>query len=88
MVAPDISRRHNSDSPCGENSNLERHYGILLPNDFKNYLLTSCPASTSWDSEMGCWWDIDRIKNIPDEYKREIKEQDIRSLCIPMLVLP
>jgi hypothetical protein len=52
---------------------LEQKYHVRLPEDFRDYLLHSCPSSeNNWDSESTCWWPLGRIKNIPEEYKHEI----------------
>lgn len=48
---------------------LERRYGVLLPEDFRTYLLEALPAcGGNMDDAMTTWWEIDLIKNIPDEY--------------------
>jgi hypothetical protein len=46
---------------------------VQLPNDFREYLLESCPLDDNWDQEATYWWPVDRIRNIPEEYKHEIK---------------
>jgi len=56
---------------------LERRYGIILPTDFKNYLLGCCPVGESWDRENTFWHSIDRIQNIPEEYEHDVVEPQI-----------
>ena len=56
---------------------LERRYGVKLPQDFKQYLLTLAPAEDLWEDTDATWWSLDRIKNIPDEYKHPIHEPEI-----------
>jgi hypothetical protein len=51
---------------------LERRYNIGLPDDFRQYLRLSSPVGGATDNEMVTWWNIDRIKNIPDEYPHEL----------------
>jgi hypothetical protein len=53
-------------------ADLEKRYDIRLPGDFRDYLLQSCPKDGSaYDYEM-TWWELDRLKNIPDEYPHAI----------------
>jgi hypothetical protein len=48
---------------------LERRYGVVLPKDFRIYLLEALPAcGGNMDDAMVTWWEIELIKNIPDEY--------------------
>jgi hypothetical protein len=48
---------------------LERRYGVVLPDDFRTYLLEALPAcGGNMDDAMTTWWEIELIKNIPDEY--------------------
>ena len=56
---------------------LQSRYDLTLPNDFRTYLQTVCPATDLWDVEDGNWWSFDRIKNIPDEYRYEISEPTV-----------
>jgi len=56
---------------------LEQRYNVSLPEDFRAYLRTACPAAECWDAEGTAWWSLDRIKNIPDEYAHQIKNPDI-----------
>ena len=56
---------------------LEDRYGIAFPEDFRRYLLTSCPAEENWDDENTNWWPLHRIRNIPDEYEPEISDEEI-----------
>lgn len=47
---------------------LARRYQLHIPDDFREYLAECCPLEENWDDEMGNWWPLARIKNIPDEY--------------------
>jgi hypothetical protein len=47
---------------------LEQRYGVVLPEDFRAYLLTTAPAADYWDEGDGTWWSPERIRNIPEEY--------------------
>lgn len=57
--------------PSKENTilSLEEKYDIILPQDFRQYLLKSCPEPDCDDMDDNgvCWWPLNRIKNIPDE---------------------
>ena len=57
---------------------LERKYGIDLPDDFADYLLHSCPEDDfAVDNNMTSWWPLDRIKSIPEEYQHESSDVTI-----------
>jgi SMI1/KNR4 family protein SUKH-1 len=57
---------------------LEQRYDVQLPRDFRDYLLYSCPLSeNNMDGELTCWWPLNRIKNIPNEYVHEIKNASV-----------
>lgn len=56
---------------------LEQKYGVILPGDFREYLLQSCPLNGEMDSDTTSWWPVDRIKNIPEEYEHEIKNPTV-----------
>ncbi|MBN8810126.1 MULTISPECIES: hypothetical protein [unclassified Sphingomonas] len=47
---------------------LERRYGIVLPADFRAYLLYVAPKEDHWDDGDAIWWPPTRIRNIPEEY--------------------
>ena len=49
-------------------ADLEKRYDIRLPDDFRDYLLHSCPKDGSAYDYETTWWELDRLKNIPDEY--------------------
>lgn len=51
---------------------LERRYDLTIPEDFRAYLHHSSPKTDNWDEEMGNWWPVSRILNVPDEYPHEI----------------
>jgi hypothetical protein len=59
-------------------SGLEQKYGIRLPDDFRDYLVHSCPTD-DWpsDNNMICWWPLACIKNIVDECERRITNDTI-----------
>jgi SMI1 / KNR4 family (SUKH-1) len=63
---------------------LERRYGVALPNDFREYLLKSCPQGNDngWPVE---WWSLDRIKNIPEEYEYKIENASVARSAGPYL---
>ena len=46
---------------------LENHYSLSLPDDFRDYLRLSSPVAETLDEHFCTWWDFKRIKNIPDE---------------------
>jgi hypothetical protein len=56
---------------------LERKYSIRLPNDFREYLLHSCPRNEELDDNYISWWSSGRIKNIVDEYPHKITQETI-----------
>ena len=56
---------------------LERKYGVRLPDDFRDYLRYSCPIGENWDDNLICWWPLDRIKNIVDEFQHKITDETI-----------
>ena len=41
-----------------EVSDLEGRYDVVLPPDFREYLLTLCPDGESTDEEFTEWWPI------------------------------
>ena len=56
---------------------LERKYRVRLPDDFRDYLRYSCPGNENWDDNLICWWPLDRIKNIVDEFQHKITDETI-----------
>jgi SMI1 / KNR4 family (SUKH-1) len=56
---------------------LEHKYDVRLPADFREYLLQSCPSNENWDQGGAFWWPLARIKNIPEEYAYEIKNDRV-----------
>lgn len=56
---------------------LEQRYGVVLPEDFRAYLLTIAPAEDHWDQEDGIWWSPKRIRNIPQEYAHPLENPAI-----------
>jgi len=62
-------------APLGEDAvaALEKRYGVLLPTDFRDYLLHSCPSDdNNLDREGTCWWTLDRIRSVPEEYQHKL----------------
>jgi len=54
---------------------LEQRYDLILPPDFRDYLLFAAPrADEGMDEEYVDWWPASRIKNIPDEYEHPVAE--------------
>jgi hypothetical protein len=54
---------------------LETRYGIFFPEDFKDYLMRSCPKDDfAVDNRVTAWWPWGRIKSIPDERDYWIRE--------------
>lgn len=56
---------------------LEQRYDVVLPEDFRAYLLTAAPAEDHWDEEGGIWWSPARIRTIPKEYARPLENPAI-----------
>lgn len=50
---------------------LESRYKVNLPVDFRSYLSVMAPAEERMDDELGTWWSIGRIKNVPDELNED-----------------
>src|SRR5690606_32870173 len=56
-------------------ASLERKYDLVLPPDFRDYLLFAAPRTDEgMDEEYIDWWPTSRIKNIPDEYEHPVAE--------------
>ena len=45
---------------------IERRYGVTLPEDFRLYLLHAAPSDDFWDNGDAIWWSPERLKNIPE----------------------
>jgi len=57
---------------------LEQRYGFALPPDFREYLLRCCPSDdNNLDREGACWWTLDRIRSVPEEYEYQIKNDRV-----------
>jgi hypothetical protein len=57
---------------------LERRYSVALPEDFRAYLRHAPSQGNETLDYAGIdWWDIGRIKNIPDEYSGGIQHRII-----------
>jgi hypothetical protein len=53
---------------------LEEYYRLVLPDDFRAYLLHGAPGEALWDSEETNWWPVERIRNLPEEYPHDITD--------------
>src|SRR5215472_15928839 len=58
-------------------ASLEQRYSIQLPDDFRDYLLHSCPKDDFGYDKETTWWPRDRLKNIPDEYEHKVTDATI-----------
>jgi hypothetical protein len=56
---------------------LSEKYTIRLPDDFREYLLHSCPRNEELDDNYISWWSSGRIENIVDEYPHKITHKTI-----------
>src|SRR5689334_13209571 len=56
---------------------IEKRYGVMLPDDFRAYVAGVAPNEDFWDVEEGIWWSPDRIKSIPDEYDHWVTDMAI-----------
>lgn len=56
---------------------LERRYGIVLPADFRAYLLHVAPQDDHWDDGDVIWWSPSRIRNIPEEYAHPLENRAV-----------
>jgi hypothetical protein len=64
--------------PCPDSearvARLEERYSISIPTDFRRYLLHIAPLKDAMDGEITDWWSLDRICNIPGDYRQEVSE--------------
>lgn len=51
---------------------LEERYDVILPDDFRNYLLTLCPVEDQLDDDLGTWWGLNSITNISEGYEHQV----------------
>lgn len=57
---------------------LEQRYGVRFPDDFRDYLLHSCPKDDfGCDEMMTTWWPLHRLKNIIEEYEHKFTDTTI-----------
>jgi hypothetical protein len=56
---------------------IERRYGVALPDDFRTYLLECAPQQDFWDEEDAIWWSPARLRNLPEEYPYPIRNARI-----------
>jgi hypothetical protein len=70
---PDLRPVGDADRRVAE---LERRYGVSLPEDFRLYLLDCAPRGESMSDSGTTWWPIDRIRNIPDECGPDTPSED------------
>jgi hypothetical protein len=62
-----------------EVARLEARYGVVLPEDFREYLLTLCPDDDQWDDDLGIWWGLGSIKSISEDYKQKVAAPEIEA---------
>ncbi len=60
---------------------LEQRYGIVLPADFRTYLLHVAPEEDHWDEGDATWWPLSRIHNIPEEYEHPLKNPVVAAMA-------
>lgn len=83
----DTSKKVSLELPSASDvEELERRYTLTLPEDFRDYLLNSCPTHDAWDAENSTWWDFGRIKNITEEYGHKLHEQSVAAHASQYLV--
>lgn len=56
---------------------IEQRYGIVLPEDFRAYLLSVAPAEDYWDDNDGIWWAPKNIRSIAEEYAYAVRDPGI-----------
>ena len=62
----------------GSVGRLEQRYGVRFPDDFRDYLLHSCPKDDFFCEEtMTTWWPLHRLKNIVEEYEHKVPDTTI-----------
>ena len=49
---------------------LEQRYNVSLPEDFRAYLRTACPAAECWDAEGTAWWSLALPCHVPKSIRR------------------
>ncbi len=61
---PDYATEPDAGSRADE---IERRYSLVLPEDFREYLLHASPREFHWDFQGTQWWPAGEIKNLVDE---------------------
>jgi hypothetical protein len=51
---------------------IEARYALILPEDFRDYLLGACPDEDHYDAEDTTWWGLDQIRSLPEEYPHAV----------------
>lgn len=57
-----------------ELTELEKHYDITLPLDFRDYLAQGAPVAQNWDAEDGNWWPLEQIRSVSEGYDAIVAE--------------
>src|SRR6478752_4078984 len=58
-----------------QSEDIERRYGIRLPEDFKTYLDTRAPSEDFWDDANFVWWSAARVKSLTEECGRDTPDE-------------
>jgi hypothetical protein len=81
VLASFWARSGDHPAPCPKAElaarDLKQRYGVVLPEDFRAYLLTMAPAADYWDEGGGIWWPPERIRNIPEEFRHPLGNPEI-----------
>lgn len=81
VLASFWGRRGDHPAPCPKAEravrDLEQRYDIVLPEDFRVYLLTTAPAEDYWDDSDGIWGAPENIRSIAEEYVHAVREPRI-----------
>jgi hypothetical protein len=71
LLAPRPAAEHEPPKPSPSGAavaaELEKRYGLRLPDDFKVYLMDAVPITDWMDYDGIIWWAPERIKSLPDE---------------------
>lgn len=64
---------------------LEQRYRVVLPDDFRSYLLHVIPNEMRSRLESIKWWSVDRIRNINETYGASLRDPiiaDVAEECL------